>query len=246
MNSLVCCNPIHVDDEQIDMDLEDVWELQRQRSKGGRGTNSERRGRLNFLRGSGSSNRRGFSLTRNKSQSRSAPMENMNNRRPMSTGKARVGRLSRSRSPWGRKGDKKVSINKYVEKIETKPVRPMSRGRRRQIATPIQRRPSRSRSWSLGRRKANNERNVGIVRVRSRSKERQKSLARPEQRQHRRFQQSFDDDDDDDEPRQKRKGIFGRFRRRETRDGDEWSSSDDSFDEYSTRGGQLGGFFNVF
>jgi hypothetical protein len=51
MDAFVCCNPIHVDDEQIDIDLEEIWELQRQKSKGGWASSSQRKGRINFLRG---------------------------------------------------------------------------------------------------------------------------------------------------------------------------------------------------
>ena len=49
MSSLMCCNPIHVDDEEIDMELEQVWDLQRKRSNGGRGPSTARKGRINLL-----------------------------------------------------------------------------------------------------------------------------------------------------------------------------------------------------
>lgn len=221
MDGTLCCNPIHVDDELIDMELEEVWEIQRNRSKGGRGTSSKRKGRLNILRGGA---RRGFSLSRNNAN-KSAPMKTTQHR-SMSTGRNILGNQDRgrSRSPWRRKRDsKKVSISKYVEKIELNPKqrqngqRPRSRGRD-SIAGPVERIRDRSRSWSIGRknrmgrgRQVKMEKN--IVRVRSRSTERKSN-------------------------------FFGMGRRRESRHDDSYDSSSDdsSFDEYSTRQG----FFSAF
>ena len=241
----MCCNPIHVDDEQIDMELEEIWEMQRQRSKGGRGTSSQRKGRIGFLRGN--KNRRGFSLTR-KSSKGSAVMSDMDQGRPMSTGRGRGKtefadnpRGGRSRSPWGRRHDRKVSINKFVEKIETAPKMPSgrSRGRGRSIQRDIRTGRGRStstmsqgivkqrtRSWSLGRRRAKSERSVGIIRVRSRSKEKYgRQMDRPPKY--------------DDAP--PKTGFFGGFGRggQDRRDDESWSSSEASED-----GG--GGFFGGF
>ena len=254
----VCCNPIHVDDEQIDMDLEELWELQRKRSKGGRGTQSKSKGRLNLLNRSG---RRGFSLTRNRAEEAPIkPTRNMSHRRTMSTGRPlnRVGSKEdrgRSRSPCGRNRSKdknsnsnsnsnnnnnnnnsyssshnnrKVSINKFVERIDTKPIRPSSRARGRSstIAAPIERK-SRSRSWSIGRRRAKSER--GIIKVRSRSQERKASSRRQV--------------DEESIVERKRGGFFGGFRS-DKRDDDDWSSSEDS---YATKdAGWQGGFFAAF
>lgn len=252
MDRTLCCNPIHVDDDQIDMELEEVWELQRSRSKGGRGTGSKRRGRLNILKGG---NRRGFSLNRNRSKNNSSPVQVPRaGSRPMSTargaraygGVAAVGSRDqdtargRSRSPWGRKKERKVSISRYVEKIETNPKqrgqqqRPRSRGRS-SIAAPIQRADrsvastsrNRSRSWSLGRRRNNKTRGSNsvrrasdrnVIRVRSKSAERKRAGGG---------------------------GKFGGRRGREQRDVSDDSSSDDSsVGEYSTR--EAGGFFSAF
>lgn len=240
----MCCNPIHVDDEQIDMELEEIWEMQRQRIKGGRGTSSQRKGRIGFLRGN--KNRRGFSLTR-KSSEGSVVMSDRYLGRPMSTGRRRGKtefadnpRGGRSRSPWGRRHDKKVSINKFVEKIETAPKMPSRRshGRGRSIQRDISTGRGRSTSmtrgivkqrtssWSLGRRKAKSERNIGIIRVRSRSKEKYgRQMARPPKYY-------------DPPPNT---GFFGRFGRggQDRRDDESWSSSESSED-----GG--GGFFSGF
>lgn len=150
-----------VDDEHIDMQLEEVWEIQRKRSKS-RNRLGGKPGRMNILRGN--KNRRGFSLTRNrnsefKGRSRN-PLQMMRGRRSMSVGRQVTNSDSeaeeeqvpvrRSRSPWGIR-KRQVSINKYVERIDTKPMSArQSRGRSRsaeRIARP------RSRSWSLGRRK---------------------------------------------------------------------------------------------
>lgn len=243
-----------MDDEQIDMELEEIWEMQRQRSKGGRGTSSVRKGRIGFLKGN--KNRRGFSLTRKSSKGSAGVMDqgrpgSAGRGRPMSTGRGRTEfeenpRGGRSRSPWGRKKDRKVSINKFVEKIDIAPKRNGSRGRGRPIQRPIQRDNStgrgrsknmnlsegivkqRTRSWSLGRRKAKSDRNVGVIRVRSRSHERSRS-------------QRFQPPKYDDAP--PKNGFFGRFGRsnQDRRDDESWSSSDSEDD-----GGGGGGFFGGF
>lgn len=265
MDSFVCCNPIHVDDEQIDMQLEEVWELQRQRSKGGRGAKPA--GRLSLLRGN--KNRRGFSLSRNKgsqsnrsNQAKNGSMPIMNRgRRAMSAGRGgfvddddgfEQKPIRRSRSPWGRK-NRQVSINKHVEKIETKPSRtgsrgrpasrglPTTRGRTRNMGSSIE--PwGRSRSWSLGRRKQPSERSVGIVRVRSRSQEK-KLHRRQQELQRKQQQQRYEDSSEEDSVyRPPRRGILSVFKRRDSRN-DEWSSSDGSYEE-SVR--EAGGFFSAF
>ena len=84
----------------------------------------------------------------------------------------------------------------------------------------------RTRSWSLGRRKAQSDRNVGVIRVRSRSKEKYgRQNARPPKY--------------DDAPR--KTGFFSGFGRgsQDRRDDESWSSS-----EASEEGG--GGFFGGF
>ena len=268
----MCCNPIHVDDEHIDMQLEEVWELQRKRSNP-RGRPAG--GRINLLRGN--KNRRGFSLTRNKgSNSKNGSMPIMQKgRRAMSAGRggfidddddfAQQKPLRRSRSPWGRK-NRQVSINKFVEKIETKPGRPGSRGGRpgSRLGRPESRegRPTsrgrartlmpsldrpRSRSWSIGRRKQSSERSVGIVRVRSRSQERR--IQREEQRKkelqrQKRLQQRYEgSSDEESEYPRRRRGILGVFKRRGSRN-EEWTSSDDESFEESVQ--ESGGFFGAF
>lgn len=259
-----CCNPIHVDDEHIDMQLEEVWELQRQRSKGGRGTTSNRQGRINFLRGN--KNRRGFSLTRNRGSEKrggGGPMSILGRNRSSSVGPASsfldengsvTGRgksKGRSRSPWGRR-KRQVSINKMVEKIETKPF--SARGRSRSAGRSIGR--GRSRSWSLGRNKARSERDLGVVRVRSRSQERQIQRIRKEQEnkkkkqeklqrqrmlQQRRHEEEYSDDDSYAPPR--RRGILSVFKRKEGRNdrNDNWSSSEeDSYEDAPDRNSFFG------
>lgn len=244
MDSFICCNPIHIDDEQIDLELEEIWEMQRRRSRGGGALASERK-RMNFFRGN--NNRRGFSLTRKSSNSSSKPMP-YDARRPMSTGRTPQTfqkQRGRSRSPWGRNRDRRVSINKYVEKIETKP-KPVShtRGRsisreRRQVnsrgsgSTSNSIMKPRSRSWSIGSRKGKKPppQKYGIITVRSRSEERRyardRHLSSP----------SYEDV----EPK---RGFFGGLmgRRTDLRDDESeyWSSSEDSYTE--VRGGFFGSF----
>jgi len=261
MDALVCCNPIHVDDEQIDMDLEDVWELQRQRSKGGRASSSQRKGRINFLRGN--KNRRGFSLTR-KNTKASAPTPKTNSRRSLSRGRGSDryadedgDRERQSRSPWGRRKDKKVSMNKYVEKIETAPKRPgslSSRGRSAERASSGGRSANssrgigrqRTRSWSLGRRKTNND--TKIIRVRSRSKDRVDRRQDQSSGYADTFRRGFFGGGEREQERSRpteygdapRRGLFGGMGRgRRQREEESWSSSEESYD-----GG--GGFFSGF
>jgi hypothetical protein len=253
MDSFICCNPIHIDDEQIDLELEEIWEMQRRRSKGG-GILSSQRKRMNFFRGN--KNRRGFSLTRKGTDLPSQPMQ-YDARRPMSTGRTPQmvqEQRGRSRSPWGRNRSRRVSINKYVEKIETKPRIGNHQGRgrslskeRRQVnsrgstGNSINRRSdkqqiyeeTRSRSWSIGRRKVKNPppKRYGIVTVRSRSEERRNSRSRQI------LSRSYDD------PEPKRGflgGLMGRRSDYRDDDSESWSSSEDSYTEVR------GGFFGTF
>jgi len=259
MDAFVCCNPIHVDDEQIDIDLEEIWELQRQKSKGGWVSSSQRKGRINFLRGN--KNRRGFSLTRKNSKGAvPAPQPKGNFRRSTSRGRNRFdsedpGRERKSRSPWGRRKDKKVSINKYVEQIETTPKRYSSRARGRSSERANSRsRPAsitrgigrqRTRSWSLGRRNTKSDRQ--IIRVRSKSRERIESRQEQSPGYAEAFTRGLFGGGERDQYQQERqtdygdapkRGLFGGMGRRR-REEESWSSSEESYD-----GG--GGFFSSF
>ncbi len=239
-----------------------------------RGAGGPKKGRLNFLnRGN---NRRGFSLTRTQQD---RPMS-QSSRRTMSTGR-QVGRSRspwgrnrsksterqpRARSPWGRKKkeDRRVSISKVVERIDTRPVsrgsgRPMSRGSGRGPLPPApimgrgrsaerrtagmqgrgrsKERKSRSRSWSLGRRKKDKstngqERNGFMGRLRSKSQERPYNRA-----------YSFNDEDSYDGGRKQKRGFFRRRSRERRQDhyDDEYESSSSSFSEESDE--RPGGFF---
>ncbi len=269
----MCCNAIHVDDEEIDMQLEEVWELQRKRSKAGKG--GKPKGGINLLRGN--KNRRGFSLTRNKGSGNSSKNGSLTlmgrGRRSLSVGRGGFiddddgfsPKPRRSRSPWGRR-NKQVSINKLVEKIDTKPVRPGSRGG--SVVRPISRGRSRntensfgsrgrSRSWSLGRRSRgrSSERSLtGIVRVRSKSQERkvqkqQQEIQRRQQQYQRKVQQQqrYDESSEDETeyPRRRRSFIGRVFKRREGRN-DEWSSSEEEESYYDESVRDTGGFFGAF
>ena len=242
MDPFMCCNPIHVDDEQIDMELEEIWDIQRKRSKNLRAKAGQNRpGRMQLLKGN--NNRRGFSLSRGRSRSKDRGGRNTVMGRTTSGGRggrsiSRERGRERSRSPWGRKKDRKVSINKYVEKIETAPKRLGGRGRSRERSQPRFVRsssfdsrgsrgrvrsvtgikPQRSRSWSLGRKKVQRAQSekFGVVRVRSRSKERRRGFS-SERR----------------EPRGGG-GFFARRDRRDEYDDDSWSSEETNRD---------GGFF---
>mmetsp|Transcript_9771 Transcript_9771/g.18373 ORF Transcript_9771/g.18373 Transcript_9771/m.18373 type:complete len:259 (-) Transcript_9771:133-909(-) len=257
MDSFICCNPIHIDDEQIDLELEEIWEMQRRRSRGG-GALASARGRMNFFRGN--KNRRGFSLTRNGKNSTPQPIK-YDTRRTMSTGRtpqALEKQRGRSRSPWGINRDRRVSINKYVEKIETKPKtgnhtrgRSISRERRqvnsrgsgsignshssRRSNNHEIRGKARSRSWSIGRRKVKNtppqQQKYGIITVRSRSEERRNSRGR---------HVSTNSYDDGESKRGFLGGLMGRRSDYRDDESESWSSSEDSYTE--VRGGFFGSF----
>ena len=237
-----CCNPLYVDDEEINMELEDIWELQRQKSKVVKG------GMNPFSR---NKNRRSFSMTRNwRSGTGLGSGSMMGRKRSMSAGrnsfnanKLERPALSRgrSKSPWRSGRNRQVSINKMVERIETKPFQSLERGRSR--GRSLRRTPSRAESRSSNRHTGRHiERSLSIVRVRSKSLERKrkdkqdnqmKQQARLQhrrnmiQQQRRRNYTESSDDESDGGSTRRSSGILSFFQRREGRN-DEWSSSDES------------------
>lgn len=170
MAGMLCCNPINVDDDIDDMELEDVWELQRSRSK--------LKSSKQQVNKNSSKNNKG--KKNNKLDKKLKPSKNYQMKRVKSTGKKNknsiMGRSSsalkprgppsinqtfsnRSRSTgrpkpttggwglnFGSAKEKKVSISNYVEKIDYPPEKKIE-GRGRPVRAPPVRR---SRSKSIG------------------------------------------------------------------------------------------------
>ena len=170
--SVLCCNPINVDDDVNDKELEEIWEYQRNKNMA-RASQPQKTGR------------RRFGMGRKKPpMAAQAPMRNAG-RRAQSAGRMgrnrfeddddsdrynkranSVGRLDqrRGREMSRRQGGirtqaRQVSISRYVERIDIPPpvpkrniAPPMSRGRSRSVSVGARGR-SRSRSSSIGRRK---------------------------------------------------------------------------------------------
>ena len=169
--SVLCCNPIHVDDETNDQELEEIWEYQRNKNMAN--TNQPKKG-----------GKRRFGMGRRKPPptSAQAPMRNAGRRsqsvgrmgrnkrgnfqddrdddddddnfniRSNSVGRGRGRGRGKAPRPGGLRPDnKRVSISRYVERIDIPPPGP----RKPSIAPPMSRQRSRSRS---------------IVRARSRSR----------------------------------------------------------------------------
>jgi len=251
MASSLCCNPIHVDDEIIDMELEEVWEIHRSRSKS-RGAAKRGKPKLKLLGGRGV-NGRGLSLTRNGSgeKKKTAQMRSMNHR-SMSTGrmmgddnKTMRGKYANKkyhsdRHRGGRgKDNKKVSISKYVEKIELQQKKPGTPAGRRGAGPPIQRRgrsnsrsrfdiarDARSRSRSLSKNRFSTIHIHGSYdehSVRSKGSKASRGSKGRIRSLFRRKKQSRNDDDEwssgsgsfemeDDETIDTRRGFFSNFR----------------------------------
>ena len=110
MSSTLCCNPIDVDDEIIDRELEEVWEIQRTRSRN-RGERAERGGgtsrgrpKLKILAGNNLKRGRNLSISRDHivDDSRySFTRKKMYDKRSMSTGRMKDDR-DRDRSNQSR------------------------------------------------------------------------------------------------------------------------------------------------
>jgi len=171
MASMLCCNPINVDDDIDDMELEDVWELQRSRSKT-QNTNTTTKKSKKFTGRSKSKSRpaeknsKGYGLkrvkstgrkTKNPSNPRASSALKVRSPRPTPTKRnpraASTGRPKPS-SGWGLSfgNEKKVSISDYVEKIDYPPEKKIA-GRGRQVQAPPVIRRNRSLSVAKPRRR---------------------------------------------------------------------------------------------
>ena len=292
MASSICCNPISCDNgfnsELIDIELEEVWELQRSKSRNRGGGGHEMRGNPKLKKKNfGKKNSRSRSVPRDQrnhrwgGERRMGQMRTANNhRRSMSTGRMkrdgysseedepapklrhsrkansdsrirygsndgngrggrngwnvtnlRNGRKNQSHSGNGRK-NRKVSISKYVEKIE------LQEKRRQNEIPPIQRRAradSRSRNdrYSHDRQRSN-----------SNTRTRYKLVT---------VQNNAHSDMRSRSPNDGRRRRFFNFRRRQKDRGDDESeysssssseSSEDMYDEYPDY--ERGNFLRVF
>ncbi len=242
MTSSLCCNPITFDDEMIDMELEEVWELQRTRSRDRQGEASKRgRQKLKLLGNSDRKVRRGLSISRDPmAEGRSSQMKSLGSKRlpkrSMSTGRmggdrglkkdrSMNGRFKSTRSNMGR-DNKKVSISKYVEKIELQ-----ERQKRNGIAPPIQRRV-RSNSMTRAQYDHGNggyedKNRFNTVHLYDRYEE-------PEQQEYSKPRRKFSF-------RRRKKEKKYQMDSRE-----EWSSSSESEDDEDDFSEERGGFFAAF
>jgi len=166
MSGMLCCNAINLEDDD-DIELEEVWELQRSRSKGStkkpqqprkkglKGNRSKSKPRQKLIKpksygmkrvkstAKSKKTKNGRPIIRSKAKNLQKPQQNNHNNRAASTGRVKGG------SGWGIpfKNEKKVSISNYVEKID---YRPDIAGRGRSTK-PRSSRRVRSRSLSVGR-----------------------------------------------------------------------------------------------
>jgi len=167
MSGMLCCNPINVDDDIDDMELEDVWELQRSRSRSK--ITTQKKTKMTFNRNKSKSrpnDKHSKSLTLKRVKSTGKKNKNVNYGRAVSALKPRsqnpapskfnrspsIGRLKPT-SGWGLPfgNEKKVSISNYVEKIDY-PLEKKIEGRGRPVRAPPARR-SRSKSIPQIRRR---------------------------------------------------------------------------------------------
>ena len=241
-----------LNDEILDMELEEVWEVQRSKSRAQENRNKGK----SKKKTAGSDNRnhgRNHSKSKNnnakeKREQYSSPARRLPPRRSMSTG--RIGEKPRNKSrgderktksvrnyPFKnedhRGNDKRVSISKYVEKIEIPPTH-----KRNSIAPPIQR-----RGRSRNDQKTDKSRNL---RSRSMTENKNRFNAFP-------VYDSYDEDSYEETKKKawKKKGFFGfRKRRKDKRDDieDDYvsSSSDSYYSDDSRSDANKMGFFSAF
>mmetsp|Transcript_14253 Transcript_14253/g.17997 ORF Transcript_14253/g.17997 Transcript_14253/m.17997 type:complete len:244 (-) Transcript_14253:109-840(-) len=242
MASSLCCNPIQFDDEMLDMELEEVWEVQRSKSRDRRSGDDGRRGRpKKKLMGTTERKRRGLSISRDQmvGDGGSSQIMSVNRRLPkrsMSTGRMGSRGSKKDRSKHGGKSQsaranlgrdsKKVSISKYVERIDLQ-----ERQNRNTIAPPIQRK---ARSNSMTRAQYEDKNRFNTVHLYNSFDERDpRERSRERIKPRRRF--SF---------RRKKKD-----KRQQWDEMEEWSSSsssEDEGDDYSEERSTRGGFLSAF
>lgn len=234
---------MRLNDEVLDMELEEVWEVQRSRSRAP--GKSKHKKTTSDKRNHGRNNSRSRNNnTRDRREPHSPPSSRKPPpRRSMSTGriaedkikklrgverKTKSARNNRGRNEY----DKRVSISKYVEKIEIPPTH-----KRNTIAPPIQR-----KGRSRFDQKHDKSRNM---RSRSLTDKKNRFNAFP-------VYDSYDDNSHHEETKKKKKGLFG-FRRRRKEKGDDMgddylsSSSDSYYSDDSRSDDKLsGGFFSAF
>lgn len=174
-SGMLCCSPINVDDDIDDMELEDVWELQRSRSRSKAiketKTKKKKSGAREKLENKNSKNSKNYALTRVKStgkKNKKAPLpmrgrsSSVARGRPPAVAIAKVHPRSAStgRKGWGMPSfgnEKKVSISNYVEKIDYPPEELIAgRGKPMRPPPPVRRsrsKASTSRTRNTGEKK---------------------------------------------------------------------------------------------